>query len=53
MEESKEHAYKTGLMEKLEMGFGAETYMEVGESEDMLDEELEQGLTILPCGICW
>ena len=39
-EETKEHAFRTIMMEKLEMGFGMNTYMKV-ELEVSIDEELE------------
>ena len=39
-EETKEHAFLTIMMEKLEMGFKMNTYMEV-ELDDSIDEELE------------
>ena len=39
-EETQEHAFLTVMMEKLEMGFEKNTYMEVG-LDDSIDEELE------------
>ena len=41
--ESNEHAYLADLMERMEMGFGADTNIEM-EDSDALDEDLENEL---------